>query len=115
MRCRLLYLVGQLRTGGSERQLFYLLQAMDRERYRPEVAVWSSHENDTYVPQIRNLGVPLHLFPRTFSRSAKMAKFRRLVEKPYTRSSPFLQFLYQFCCLVGHARVNDNSNWVHSK
>jgi glycosyltransferase involved in cell wall biosynthesis len=79
MRCRLFYLVGQLRTGGLERQLFYLLQAMDRERYRPAVAVWSCHENDTYVPQIRNLGVPLYLFPRTFSRSAKMAKFRQLV------------------------------------
>jgi glycosyltransferase involved in cell wall biosynthesis len=62
-----------------ERQLFYLLQAMDRERYRPAVAVWSCHENDTYVPKIQNLGVPLHLFPETLSRSAKMAKFRRLV------------------------------------
>ena len=66
MRCRLLYLVGQLRTGGLERQLFYLLQAMDRERYRPAVAVWSCCD-DTYVAQIRNLGIPLHLSPRTFS------------------------------------------------
>ena len=81
MRCRLFYLVGQLSAGGLERQLFYLLQAMDREHYRPTVAVWSCHENDPYVSQIRNLGVPLHLFPRTFSRYAKMAKFRRLVEK----------------------------------
>src|SRR5262245_3735762 len=79
MRCRLLYLIGQLRTGGFERQLFYLLHAMDRERYRPAVAVWSYHESDTYVPQIRNLGVPLYLFPRTVSGSAKLAKFRRLV------------------------------------
>src|SRR5262245_7324179 len=79
MRRRLLYLVGQLRTGGLERQLFYLLHAMDRERYRRAVAVWSGCENDTYVPQIRNLGVPLYLFPGTFSRFAKMAKFRRLV------------------------------------
>src|SRR5262245_46855224 len=79
MRCRLFYLVGQLRTGGLERQLFYLLYAMDRERYRPAVAVWSCQENDTYVPQIRNLGVPLHLFPTKFSAPAKLASFRQLV------------------------------------
>jgi glycosyltransferase involved in cell wall biosynthesis len=52
---------------------------MDRERYQPTVAVWSGHENDTYVPQIRDLGVPLHLFPRTTSRYVKLAKFRRLI------------------------------------
>jgi glycosyltransferase involved in cell wall biosynthesis len=79
MRCRLLYLVGQLRTGGLERQLFYLLKAMDRERYRPAVAGWSACETDTYVPQIRNLSVPLYLFPGTTSPLAKMAKFRKLV------------------------------------
>jgi hypothetical protein len=36
---RLLYLAGQLRAGGQERQLFYLLQAMDRRRYNPVVFV----------------------------------------------------------------------------
>jgi glycosyltransferase involved in cell wall biosynthesis len=79
MRCRLFYVVGQLRTGGLERQLFYLLQAMDRERYQPAVAVWSCAENETYVAQIRNLGVPLYLFPRTFSAATKLARFRQLV------------------------------------
>jgi glycosyltransferase involved in cell wall biosynthesis len=80
MECRLLYVVGQLRTGGLERQLFYLLQALDRDRFRPVVVVWSCCETDTYVPQIRNLGVPLYYFPQAFSRFAKMTKFRRLVE-----------------------------------
>src|SRR5215470_6326887 len=79
MQCRLFYVVGQLRAGGLERQLFYLLQAMDRERYRPAVAVWNCSETDTYVAPIRNLGVPLYLFPRTFSASTKLATFRHLV------------------------------------
>lgn len=35
MHCRFLYLVDQLGPGGSERQLCYLLQIMDRGRYRP--------------------------------------------------------------------------------
>ena len=63
MHCRFLYLVGQLTPGGLERQLCYLLQAMDRERYRPAVAVWNFSEADVYVPRIRALNVPVYAFP----------------------------------------------------
>ena len=79
--CRLLYLVGQLRPGGLERQLCYLLQAMDRERYKPKVVVWNYNENDTYVRQIRDLGVQVLPIPRTFLRVAKLLAFCRLVRK----------------------------------
>src|SRR5262249_25248804 len=81
MDCRLLYLVGQLGIGGLERQLCYLLQAMDRKRYKPMVAVWHYCERDTYVHQIRALGVPLHFFLNTPSRAGKLRAFRRLVRK----------------------------------
>jgi glycosyltransferase involved in cell wall biosynthesis len=81
LNCRLLYLIGWLHTGGSERQLYYLLRTMDRERYRPAVAVWDHREQDLHVPQIRALGVPLHSFPRTLSRIAKLKAFRRLVRQ----------------------------------
>jgi hypothetical protein len=60
MNCRLLYIVGQLSVGGLEHQLYYLLQAMDRERYRPGVVVWNLCETDVYVPRFRALGIPLH-------------------------------------------------------
>jgi len=79
VECRLLYLVGQLGSGGLERQLYYLLQAMDRKRYQPAVTVWSFREEDSHVPQIRALGVPLYSFPGASSRAAKLAAFRRLV------------------------------------
>jgi len=78
--CRLLYLIGQLHTGGSERQLYYLLRAMDRERYRPAVAVWSYGENDVYVRQLRDLGVPLYGLTNGASRAKKLTEFRRLVK-----------------------------------
>src|SRR3989442_294374 len=81
MNCRLLYLIGQLHTGGSERQLCYLFKAMDRERYKPAVAVWTHREEDVYVPQIRALGVPLYSFPRAFSRLAKLSALRALVRE----------------------------------
>jgi glycosyltransferase involved in cell wall biosynthesis len=79
MSCRVLYLIGQLVPGGSERQLYYLLRTMDRERYKPAVVVWNYCEKDVYVPQIRALGVPLYFFPRTPLTAVKLARFRRFV------------------------------------
>jgi len=80
MHYRILYLVGQLTAGGLERQLCYLLQAMERERYQPAVAVWNFAEADIYVPRIRALGVPLYAFPN-MSSAAKLRAFRRLVRQ----------------------------------
>ncbi len=77
--CRLLYLIGQLHSGGSERQLYYLLENMDRDRYRPAVVVWNYCERETYVPQIRKLGVPIHALPNVWTPSAKVGALRRLV------------------------------------
>ena len=79
--CRLLYLVGQLRPGGLERQLYYLLQTMDRERYRPAVVVWNFSEDHAYVAPIRSLGVPLYGFAGADSKTSKLIKFRRLVRR----------------------------------
>jgi hypothetical protein len=72
MRSRILYLVGQLGTGGLERQLWYILQAMDRERYQPAVAVWSFSEEDVYVGRIRALNVPIYGFSKMPSAVAKL-------------------------------------------
>src|SRR5262249_5044702 len=79
INCRLLYVVGQLRPGGLERQLYFLLEGMDRKRYRPEVVVWNFGDDDVYVPQLRKLGVALHYFPGAPSGAAKVRALRRLV------------------------------------
>jgi glycosyltransferase involved in cell wall biosynthesis len=81
MRCRLLYFIGELHTGGSERQLWYLLRSMDRERYKPAVAVWNYSERDIHVPLIRELNVPLYFFPKNCSRVAKLRACRALINK----------------------------------
>lgn len=81
MNCRFLYLVGQLGPGGLERQLCFLLQAMDRERYRPEVVVWNFRGDDTYIPHIRKLGVPIHSFPGTLNATGRLLAFRRMVSR----------------------------------
>jgi glycosyltransferase involved in cell wall biosynthesis len=78
VKCRILYVVGQLGAGGLERQLYLLLRAMDRDRYRPEVVVWNFRAEDIYVGRIRELGIPLHSFPAIFTRTKKLLGLRRI-------------------------------------
>jgi glycosyltransferase involved in cell wall biosynthesis len=92
MKCRLLYVVGQLGSGGSERQLYYLLKSIDRERYRPAVVVWSFCEDDAYVARIRQLGIPLHSFRSNLSATAKLYALRQLV----SRITPEIIHSYSF-------------------
>jgi glycosyltransferase involved in cell wall biosynthesis len=79
MKCRLLYLVGQLGPGGSERQLSNLLKGMDRDRYQPGVAVWNYRQDETYVAEIKRLGVPIFPLAPSLFAVKKMVQFRRLV------------------------------------
>ncbi len=79
MSCRLLYIVGQLGAGGLERQIYFLLQGMDRNCYKPEVVVWNFNEDETYVPRLRALNVPMHSLSAFRSKIAKLQAFRRLV------------------------------------
>ena len=81
MKAGFLYLIGQLRAGGSERQLFYLLQYMDRERYRPAVAVWNFSEEDTYVKEIQALNVPVYRLADAQFSAANLSAFRSLVRE----------------------------------
>jgi glycosyltransferase involved in cell wall biosynthesis len=81
MNCRILYLIGQLHSGGSERQLYYLVRDMDRSRYRPAVAVWNYCEKDIYVAQFRQLGVPIYSLQGIFSPAAKLGALRRLIRQ----------------------------------
>ena len=92
MSCRLLYLIAELRPGGSERQLYYLLKSMDRVRHQPEVVVWSFKETDTYVSKIRALLVPIHSFPAGSSRATKLMAFRRMI----TQIRPQVVHSYSF-------------------
>ena len=77
--CRLLYVVGQLGLGGLERQLFYLLQTMDRQRYKPVVVVWRYSPDDYYVREILALGVPVIALENHRSRLSKLRALRSLV------------------------------------
>lgn len=79
-RCRILYVIGQLGWGGSERQLSYLLRATDRERYPSHVLVWNYSPDHRYVDEIRSLSVPIHFFPQGTSGAAKLQGVRHLAQ-----------------------------------
>jgi glycosyltransferase involved in cell wall biosynthesis len=81
MTVRLIYVVGQLRAGGLERQLNYLLHTMDRKQYAPAVVVWSFRADAFYVPQLLELEVPIYHPPVQLSGLLKLYWFRSLVSK----------------------------------
>jgi glycosyltransferase involved in cell wall biosynthesis len=119
MKCRILYVVGQLGAGGSERQLYLLLKGMDRVRYRPEVVVWNFREDDIYVSRIRELGVLLHSLPDRSSGAKKIYALRRFVleRSPevihsytfYTNFAVWLAALTTECISIGAMRSNFSS------
>lgn len=80
-KCRIMYLVGQLRAGGLERQLFYLLSTLDRKRYRPAVLVWRYKDSDRYVGPIRSLGVSVWSFSPHISIGGKLRCLRQTVRE----------------------------------
>ena len=101
---RILYVIGQLHSGGSERQLYYLLRDMDRRRYQPAVAVWNLSEADVYLDQIRRLDVPVYGFPGVMSARAKLRDLRRLVRtlRPeVVHSYSFYLNLAAYCSVHG--------------
>jgi glycosyltransferase involved in cell wall biosynthesis len=81
VRCRLLYLVGQLRLGGLERQLYYLIANLDRDRYQPAVVVWNLNLNDDYYWDIQAIKIPIHGFPPEWSPLSKLRAFRALARQ----------------------------------
>jgi glycosyltransferase involved in cell wall biosynthesis len=105
--CRLLYVVGQLRDGGLERQLCYLLETMDRERHKPQVLVWHFREDEKYVSRIRAMGVPLYGLSGTSSRVKKMAVLRGLLR----RLNPEVVHSYSFYTNLAawYAAIGTNS------
>jgi glycosyltransferase involved in cell wall biosynthesis len=94
MRRRILYVIGTLGRGGAERQLFYLLSRMDRERCQPAVITLDGAEQDAYVPVLRSLGVPVFAGPSGSGRPAKLRSLVRLAR----RLRPELIHSYSFYC-----------------
>lgn len=78
IRCRLLYVVGQLAIGGLERQLYYLLATLDHDRYKPGLVAWNLNPTEKYYQEIAALNIPIYGLPPTGSPLSKLRAFRHL-------------------------------------
>jgi glycosyltransferase involved in cell wall biosynthesis len=79
--CKLLYLVGQLRLGGLERQLCFLLSMLDQARHQPVVVVWNLDTKEKYYSEIKALKIPIYGFPSRWSSLTKLRIFRSLARR----------------------------------
>lgn len=79
MRCRFLYLIGQLGVGGSERQLVQLACRLQRGGQPAAVVVWNGAPGDLYEAELHGAGVEVYRLRAHRSRLAKLLALRRLV------------------------------------
>jgi len=88
---RILYVIGSLDFGGTEKQFYLLLKYLNRNRYRPLVVNLSA-EDGYWVKKIRELGVELILLPR--SGHWEMARLLHLLRVIH-RQKPHIVHSYQ--------------------
>lgn len=74
----LLFVIGGLGPGGSERQLVYLVTSLREQGLTTAVAVWNFRETDVYVEAIHASGVRL-VSIKGESRWAKLRSLRQLI------------------------------------
>jgi glycosyltransferase involved in cell wall biosynthesis len=75
-RVRILYLIGDLTTGGSERHLVHLLQRLDRSRFEPHLAL--QRVAGPLLDLVRRADVPIHDLGFDRSRLSFITGFFRL-------------------------------------
>src|SRR5437773_3714506 len=68
-------LVGKMRAGGQKQQICYLLQGMDRQRYRPALVVWNYNQSDVNLRKVRALKVPIWGYPVAMPAYRKLLGF----------------------------------------
>ena len=64
----MLYLIGQLGMGGSERQLFLLLKNLDRSRFEAQVVVFNDSPYETFESGLEEAGVEVVKVPSASKR-----------------------------------------------
>jgi len=62
MKVNILYLEDQLRVGGAERQLIELLKGLDKNKYNPNVGIFSTEGE--FIDQVKEMGIPIYFFKR---------------------------------------------------
>ncbi len=77
---RVLYLIGQMSYGGSERQLYELVNNIDRNKHQIAVAVWNSTPDTVYQSRLNESKIPLFLPNYAWPSWRKILWLRELIE-----------------------------------
>jgi len=77
----LLYVIGQLRSGGQERQLYYLIRELARQGRAVEVAVWNFDPEEPWVGPLSELRVPVHGLAGRGGPAGKICRLARLIRR----------------------------------
>ena len=99
--CRILFLVGELHTGGLERQLYYLLRAMDRARHHPRLPCGTIASTMFMCLLSERSACRFTRCPARNQRLEKLPAFRRLVKGAQPGGRSFLHVLYELCGSMG--------------
>lgn len=84
----ILFLTGQLASGGQERQFFYLVKSLSEKGHKPEVYVWNFRENDYYVNAFNSLGIPV-IHPPTGT--GLLGKIKHFINSANSAKSDLIQ------------------------
>lgn len=75
-KIRILYFIGQLDYGGSERQLVLLLKNLDRKAFKPRVIVFNQTDEKNHKDTIQSLGIKVITIP--LNRTSIISRIRYL-------------------------------------
>src|SRR5947208_3651658 len=81
MPLRLAYVVGQLKVGGAEQQLYYLLSGLDRSHFDPIVISLGPKPDEYWEKPITQLGVPVLHVPPGLRRSRRAWQLARILRQ----------------------------------
>jgi len=76
---RICYVIGQLSRGGAQRQLYELVQGINRKRFEPVIVNLS--EGGFWSSELRKLNVKVIEFPKKCHKMAKLVNLFRLLNK----------------------------------
>ena len=109
---KVVYLIGQLGVGGSERQLYLLLKGINRDRFVPIVITFNPGLNEYWEEPIRALGVPLLGVPRSWNKLWRLWALAGLLRRiqPHIVHSWELRLNFA-AAFVGAYRRRADSDW----
>jgi len=77
-KIRIAYILGLLGMGGAERQLFHLINGLDRDKYDILVISLSENKDEFWAKKIKKLGIDVIIIPR-INRGFRAWKIRKVI------------------------------------